>query len=232
MNRRLLVIIGTPIPDSLAHALADGYVASARAAGAEVRVIDLARDPVPAHPRSHDQLRMPRPGRDDDLPLDPEVARYIDDVRWADHLTVFHPQWWGTVPAALKAFIDRVFLSGAAFRYRERSVVSERLLRGRTARIVMTMDSPRLWNRLAYRGAAEASLARATFAYCGIRTIGITRHTPIRFSDEATRSGWIAGAARNGRTDAASPRRAPRQEESPVGAGFFPRTGGRGTLEA
>lgn len=232
MNRRLLVVVGTPIPDSLAHALADSYAAAARAAGAEVRVIDLARDPIPAHPRSHDELRMPRPGRADDLPLDPEVARYLDDVRWADHLTVFHPQWWGTVPAALKAFIDRVFLSGATFRYRERSPLSERLLRGRTARIVMTMDSPRLWNRLVYRGAAEASLARATFGYCGIRTIGITRHTPIRFSDERTRARWIDGAARHGAADAASSRRAPRDHDAPAPTASFPRSGGHGTLEA
>ncbi len=231
MNRRLLVVIGNPIPGSLAHALADGYAAAARAAGAEVRVIDLAHDPIPAHPHTRDQLRMPRPGHDD-LPLDPDVARYLDDVRWADHLTVFHPQWWGTVPAALKAFIDRVFLAGAAFRYRERSALSDRLLRGRTARIVMTMDSPRLWNRLAYRGAAEASLARATFGYCGIRTIGITRHTPIRFSDEATRSGWIAAAARHGRVDAASPKRAPRHDAATVAAESSPHAAGHGTLGA
>lgn len=210
MNRHVLVIIGTPLAGSLNHALADAYARGAREAGAEVRVIDLAHDPIPGHPHTHDQLRMPRPGRDTDLPLDPDVARYLDDVRWADHLAVFHPQWWGTAPAALKAFIDRVFLSGATFRYRDRSGLSERLLRGRTGRITMTMDSPRLWNRLVYRGAAEASLARATFAYCGIRTVGITRHTPVRFSDAAGRARWIAAAAERGRSDGASARRAPR----------------------
>lgn len=203
MNRRLLVIIGNPIPGSLAHALADGYAGKWRAAGAEVRVIDLAHDPIPAHPHTRDQLRMPRPGhrrpspRSRRRPLPRRRARRLPDG--------LPPAMVGHQPAALKAFIDRVFLAGAAFRYRERSALSDRSLRGRTARIVMTMDSPRLWNRLAYRGAAEASLARATFGYCGIRTIGITRHTPIRFSDEATRSGWIAAAARHGRVDAASP---------------------------
>ena len=222
MTRRILVIVGTPLRDSLNHALALAYADAARAAGADVRVIDLAHDPIPDHPRTPDQLRAPRPGRADDLALDPAVARYLDDVLWADHLAVFHPQWWGTVPAALKAFIDRVFLSGAAFRYRERSPLSERLLRGRTARITMTMDSPRLWNRLVYRGAAEASLARATFAYCGIRTIGITRRTPIRFSDEPTRQAWIAAAARHGRLDARAsgrmPRRSPdREYATPMG---------------
>lgn len=211
MTRRILVIVGTPLPDTLNHALADAYVRAARAEGADVRVVDLAHDPIPGHPRSRDELRAPR--TDADRPLDPEVARYLDDVRWAEHLVVFHPQWWGTVPAALKAFIDRVFLSGAAFRYREKSAISDRLLAGRTARVVMTMDSPRLWNRLVYRGAAEASLTRATFGYCGIRTVGITRFTPVRFSDGAARGAWIERTAALGRADAtARSRRQPAPE--------------------
>ncbi|MBF4561577.1 NAD(P)H-dependent oxidoreductase [Microbacterium sp. VKM Ac-2870] len=210
MTRRLLVIVGTPVPDTLTHALAEGYASSARAAGAEVRMIDLAHDPIPDHPRTRNQLRAPRAGRTDDLPLDPDVARYVGDLFWADHIAIFHPQWWGTVPAALKAFIDRVFLSNATFRYRERSALSDRLLTGRTARIIMTMDSPRLWNRLVYRGAAEASLSRATLGYCGVRTVGITRFTPVRFSDDTARRGWIERMARHGRADATSSRRAAR----------------------
>ncbi|WP_243077125.1 NAD(P)H-dependent oxidoreductase [Microbacterium sp. SS28] len=202
MNPRILVIVGTPITGSLNHSLATAYVDDARAGGADVRVIDLANDPIPGHPTHRDELRMPR--TDDDTPLDADVAAYIEDVRWADHIVFFHPQWWGTYPAALKAFIDRVFLSGFAFRYRAKSALSERLLAGRTARIVMTMDSPRLWNRLAYRNAAETSLKRAILGYCGVKTVGVTRFTPVRFSEDEQRSGWVAEAGRLGRRDAAA----------------------------
>ncbi|HYP72960.1 MAG TPA: NAD(P)H-dependent oxidoreductase [Microbacterium sp.] len=202
MNPRILVVIGTPIAGSLNHSLAASYIDAARAGGAEVRVIDLANDPIPAHPTSRDELRMPR--TDADRPLDPEVAAYIDDVRWADRLVFFHPQWWGTYPAALKAFIDRVFLSGFAFRYRERSALSERLLAGRTARIVMTMDSPRAWNRLVYRNAAETSMTKAILSYCGVRTTGITRFTPVRFAVETARADWVAQTAKLGARDAAA----------------------------
>ena len=135
---------------------------------------------------------------------EPPVAGYIADVEWADHLVFFHPQWWGTYPAALKAFIDRVFLSGFAFRYRERSALSERLLAGRTARIVMTMDSPGLWNRLAYRRASEASLKNATLSYCGVKTIGVSRFSGVRFAEEPARDKWLADVARFGVRDAAA----------------------------
>lgn len=225
MTRRILVIVGTPLPDTLTHALADAYAGAARDAGAAVRVIDLAHDPIPAHPRTRDELRAPRTAADH--PLDPEVARYLDDVRWADHLVIVYPQWWGTVPAALKAFIDRVFLSGAAFRYRERSPLSERLLSGRTARIVMTMDSPRLWNRLVYRNAAETSLTRATLGYCGVKTVGVTRFSPVRFSDERGRAGWIDRVHGLGRRDATASARRAHKESEPR----FTATQGRATLE-
>ncbi len=201
MNQRILVVIGTPLPTTLNHALAYAYIDAARQGGAEVRVIDLANDPIPGHPRSREELRAPRD--ENDRALAPEVDRYLADVRWAEHLIFFYPQWWGTYPAALKAFIDRVILSGAAFRYREKNALPKKLLVGRTARIVMTMDSPTWWNRLAYRNAAETSLKRAILGYCGVKTTGITRFSPVRFSDETTRSRWIARSAALGTKDAA-----------------------------
>lgn len=207
MNQRILVLIGTPLPATLNHALARAYIDAARRAGADVRVIDLADDPIPSHPRSREELRAPRD--EHDRQLDPEVARYLADVLWAEHLVFFHPQWWGTYPAAMKAFIDRVILSGAAFRYQQTTAVPEKLLTGRTARIVMTMDSPRWWNRFVYRNAAETSLKRAILGYCGVRTIGVTRLSPVRFSDHGVRTDWIGLATQFGRRDAAVASRAP-----------------------
>lgn len=200
---RILVIIGTPLDQTLTHALAVAYTSAARDGGAEVRVIDLAHDTVPGHPTHRDSLRTPRSV--DDRPLDPAVAAYVADVDWADHIAFFYPQWWGTYPAALKAFIDAVFLSGSAFRYRATGKLWDKLLTGRTARLVMTMDSPRAWNRLMYRNAAETSLTRAVLGYCGIKTVGVTRLAEVRHRDAATREGWLRQASRLGTKDAAAP---------------------------
>lgn len=195
--RRILVVIGHPIADSLNHAFAASYVDAARDAGAEVRIHDLARIRLP-HPETRDELRA----RDGDTSaLDPEIQRLTADLRWAEHVTVFFPQWWGTYPGALSSYLDRVFLSGVAFRYRTGQIPT-RLLTGRTARILMTADGPGWWNRMSYRNAAETSLARATFAYCGMRTRGITRFMRVRFSSPARRESWLRDAARVGRRDA------------------------------
>ncbi|MFK4805539.1 NAD(P)H-dependent oxidoreductase [Microbacterium sp. ZW CA_36] len=199
---RILVVIGTPLAGSLNHALAHSYADAARAAGAEVRLVDLARDAVPRHPSDRNEMRLPR--SDADVPLDPEVAAYVADVDWADHLAFFFPQWWGSYPAALKTWIDRVFLSGFAYRYRAAGRLWDKLLTGRTARIVMTMDSPKIWNAWAYRNAAIRSLRNATLEFCGIRVRAVTRLAEVRHRSDADRERWVGGMASLGATDAGS----------------------------
>jgi NAD(P)H dehydrogenase (quinone) len=49
------------------------------------------------------------------------------------------------MPAILKCFIDMVFASGFAFRYKSGSSMPEKLLTGRTAHIITTMDTPFLF---------------------------------------------------------------------------------------
>ncbi|MCW3492212.1 NAD(P)H-dependent oxidoreductase [Microbacterium sp. SSM24] len=211
---RILVIIGTPLPGSLNHALADAYADAARTGGADVRVVDLATDAVPQHPSVRDQLRLPR--TDDDLALDPAVAEYVADVDWADHIAIFFPQWWGSSPAALKTWIDRVFVSGFAYRYRPTGRLWDKLLTGRTARIVMTMDSPTSWNAWAYRDAAIRSLRNATLEFCGVRVNGVTRLSAVRHRADADRERWIGGMASFGATDAGSVSVRPREAAVPA----------------
>ncbi|GAA0620354.1 NAD(P)H-dependent oxidoreductase [Sporichthya brevicatena] len=196
---RTLIVIGHPFTETLNHALAAEYEAGLREGGHSVRVIDLAQATLATSPAGRTALRPGPDGQTDHL--SDEVRAMIDDVLWAEHLVFFHPQWWGTYPGVLKTFVDQVFLAGIAFRM-ESGPMPVRLLRGRTARLVMTMDSPSFWNRFAYRNAAETSLKRAILGYCGVRTVGITRFTPVRKSTPEQRERWLQTARRLGRTDA------------------------------
>lgn len=193
----VLVVVGTPLPDSLVQSLARSY-AQAIETRAEVRTIDLSLQPVPAHPANRTDVRV-APGQQQSF--GPAIDGYIADVLWADHIAIVYPQWWGTYPAALKAFFDRVFVAGSAFRYLG-GRRWEKLLSGRTARIVMTMDSPRFWNRLSYRNASEISIKNAILGYCGVKTLGITRLAEVRRTDETTRERWVRDMANLGRHDA------------------------------
>ncbi|WP_084104689.1 NAD(P)H-dependent oxidoreductase [Demequina sp. NBRC 110056] len=196
---RILVVIGTPLADSLNHALAHAYIDAARTAGAQVDVVDLARDAIPEHPAVRQDLRVPR--TDDDPTLDAAIAAHVARIDAADHLALFFPQWWGTYPAAFKSWIDRAILSGSAFRYKDGRGWAK-LLTGRTARIVMTMDSPRWWNWWMYRDAAVRALKVATLWYVGVTTVGVERIPEVRHASPARLERSVASMARLGKADA------------------------------
>lgn len=198
MSDRILVVVGHPLAGSLSHELAEHYVQAARAAGAQARVRDLCEN-QPTSPSDRASLRSVR---DDDRSwLEPLVAADLADLEWAQHVLIVFPQWWGLYPAVLKAWVDRTFVSGVTYRslpgYRW-----EPLLTGRTARLIMTFDVPRWYNLLVYRDAAIAALRHATLGYCGVRTIGVSRFSPVKTSTAELRARWATQVAAFGSADA------------------------------
>ncbi len=207
----ILVVLGHPRSDSLCGALADAYAEGARAAGADVTVMRLGDTDFDLASREKSLQRWLGP--DQEPAREPEVEAMIAAVHAADHIVLVFPQWWGTYPALLKGWIDRVILSRSAFSYRAGSALWDKHLTGRTARLIMTMDSPAWWDTVQYRRAAIRSLTHATLGYCGVRTVGTTRLARVRFSSAERRAAWIARAERQGRADAA---RTPKVSRTPA----------------
>lgn len=48
---------------------------------------------------------------------DPLVGKYQEILKNTNELILIFPIWWGNMPAMLKGFIDKTFLSGFAFSY-------------------------------------------------------------------------------------------------------------------
>jgi len=61
-------------------------------------------------------------------------------IKEADKLIFIFPIWWSGMPAILKGFIDRVFVSGFAYSYKK--IGLEGHLKGKSAWIITTMDAP------------------------------------------------------------------------------------------
>src|SRR5690606_1550899 len=100
----------------------------------------------------------------------------------------------------------RVLLAGFAHRYVGKRGW-EKMLKGRTGRVITTMDSPGWWNLAMYWRAGDISVRHATLWYCGIKVVGTRRFAMVRHTDLAKRERWTASTAKSGERDARRERR-------------------------
>lgn len=190
MSRRILVILGHPDAESFCAALADAYADAARQAGHEVRLLRLGTlvfDPI-----LHEGYRRIQA-------LESDLACAQNDILWAQHLVFVYPIWWGAMPALLKGFFDRLFLPGFAFRYREGSALWDRLLTGRSARLLVTMDTPPWYYRWVYHMPGHRQMRHTILEFSGIKPVGTSSFGPVRGSSPQRRERWLTAVRRLGR---------------------------------
>jgi 1,4-dihydroxy-2-naphthoate octaprenyltransferase len=185
----VLVIKGHPRTESLSSALADAYISGASTTGAVIKTITLAElsfDPNVRHPTPHLQR------------LEPDVANAQALIQWANHIVFVYPTWWGTMPALLKGFLDRVLTSGFAFDEIEGGTGYAPLLKGRTAQIITTMDTPLFVYKVFYRSPGHNAMRKATLGFCGFQMATTLDFGPVKKSTHADREKWLLKARTEG----------------------------------
>jgi len=89
-------------------------------------------------------------------------------------------------------------LPGFAFQYEKGNVFPKKLLKGRTARIVMTMDTPP-WYYFVIQGApAIRQLKAATLKFVGFKSVKNKMIGPIIGSTTKSRSKWLNDVSKLG----------------------------------
>lgn len=150
--------------------LLDAYAAALPAVVQTTRIAvrDLAFDP---------NLRA---GYSADQPWEPDLQDLAAALDACDHLVVAFPLWWGAEPAQLKGLLDRLLLPGWAFRYHKGDPMWDRLLAGRSADLIVTMDTPPWYLRLAYGDAVIKRWSRQVLGFVGFKPVRVFRFGPTR----------------------------------------------------
>jgi putative NADPH-quinone reductase len=180
--KKILLINAHPNADSFNFALFEAYKKGAIAAGAELKEIvikDLKFNP---------NLQF---GYQKRTELEPDLLEAWDKIQWANHLVWIHPVWWGGLPAISKGFVDRLFLPGFAFKYRDNSVWWDKLLAGKTAHIITTLDKPSWYYRLTFGRPSVNQLKKSILEFCGVKPVKVTYVGPIRNSELITRTKYL-----------------------------------------
>ena len=171
MGKKILIINGHPYKESLNFALAEAYKKGAAESGAEIKEINIA------DLQFNPNLQYGYKKRTE---LEPDLLESWEKIKWAEHLVFVFPIWWGGMPAMLKGFFDRLFLPGFAFQYRENSVWWDKLLTGKSAHIIATMDTPYWYFRLVYGNPGIQQFKRTILQFSGINPVKVTVFSPVK----------------------------------------------------
>ena len=87
----------------------------------------------------------------------------------ADHILLIYPLWMGDVPAILKAWIEQVLRKGFAFKMDSSSW--QGALKGKSARVMVTMGMPGFAYRWFFMAHSLRSLERNILKFCGIAPV-------------------------------------------------------------
>lgn len=140
----VLVLHAHPNPASFSHELRRRVERGVARSGASVRLHDLyaeSFDPRLTLEERRDHLASPA--------TKSHLAPYFDDLNWCDMMVFVYPTWWGSQPAILKGWIDRVWVNGVAWELPEGSRRLRPALRNVKRLVtVTTHGSPRLLNAL------------------------------------------------------------------------------------
>jgi len=183
--KRILVINGNSKSTSLCHSLTESYAQGARDSGYPVDVIHLSELQFQA---------IAREGYGNLESLEPDLQNLQRKILAASHIVFVYPIWWGTVPALLKGALDRILLPNFAFKYRKGNPFPKKLLTGKSARLLVTMDTPPWYYKLVYGAPGHKMMKRTVLGFCGINPVKVTEFGPVIDAKENRFEKWLAKA--------------------------------------
>lgn len=165
MTKKIAIIQGHPDASQqhLCHELANAYAMGAGEGGHEVRRIEIA------------EMNLPTLGSKKEWQgevKDPNVRACQDIIAWADHWVIIYPLWLGTMPAMLKTFFEQTLRPD--FAIASNDGWPDKLLKGKSARLIVTMGMPSFWYRLYYRSHSVKSVERNILQFCGIKPVRVS----------------------------------------------------------
>jgi NAD(P)H dehydrogenase (quinone) len=185
---RIAIIVGHTRKGSYCEALGQAYWRGARTGGHNATLFTTAAmtfDPV-----LHEGFERVQP-------LEPDLQSAHDAILAADHLVIIFPLWLGTLPAILKGFLERVLQPDFVEPAKQGKLV--KILKGKSARIIVTMGMPGFIYRWWFGAHAVKMLKRNILGFVGVHPIRTSIYGNIEGVREEQRHRWLEGVEALGR---------------------------------
>lgn len=186
MKKRILVIDANPKQASFCDALAKSY---SQSCNSECEVHTLSLSAITFDPNLTN-------GYEKEQRLEADLVDFQTQLQRAEHIVLFIPVWWGGLPAKFKGLIDRTFLPGFAFQYQPNKTIPDKLLKGRTAEVIFTLDTPAWYYRFIQGSPVKKQLKHTILGFCGINVRSTDYIGPIVTSSPEQRKKWLKQIAK------------------------------------
>lgn len=183
MKKKIFILLGHPDEESYCGAIARAYEAGAREGGHEVRVISLQKMNFDAN-LAHGYNAIQE--------LEPDLRGFQENIQWAEHIVLVYPLWWALFPAKLKGLFDRALLPGFGYRFHKTDPFWDKLLRGRSARLIVTTNTPNIYYWVFFAGLPGVRvMKKAVLDFCGIGPIRVSVLSRVLRTSEERRARFV-----------------------------------------
>ncbi len=194
--KKIYLLLGNPDKETVSGMLADRYEQEAKAGGHEVRrtnISDMQFDPI-----LHKGYKVIQA-------YEPDLAKFQEDMNWADHFVLIYPMWWSSMPALLKGLFDRSFMPHFAFAMNKRTHWYslpgwQKLLKGKTARVIM-LSRTQPWQTHLLFGNPTDVIAKAILGFSGF-SVSLTEIGGSETLSDEKKQSWsdyVAKLAKKGK---------------------------------
>ncbi|MEM7778822.1 MAG: NAD(P)H-dependent oxidoreductase [Pseudomonadota bacterium] len=124
---------------------------------------------------------------------EPDIQSLAEEFDDCDHAVFAFPMWWGAEPAELKGLIDRLFLPGFMYQFHDKGALWDKYLEGRSADVIVTMDTPPFFLRLLYKNAIIHRWKGQVLGFVGFKPVRFLACGPIKDGGaESSIAKWTA----------------------------------------
>ncbi len=180
--KKILILNANPDENSLCNALAQKYLEGAKKSDYDIKIVNLRElsfDPILHH--GYNQVQE----------LENDLKDQQELIKWCEHLVIVTPLWWGSVPALLKGYFDRVLLPGFAFKFKPNGKGWDKLLKGRSATVIYTQGAPFWFSFLFTNDAFWTVLNKSVLDFCGFKPVLRFVAANVSNANEKKREAWL-----------------------------------------
>lgn len=196
--KKILIIKAHPREVSLCNALADQYVEGAKNAGAEIKILSLK------DLKLEEWLKYDWGHNHDSVPSSNDIKYSQELVSWSNHIVFTYPIYWAMPPALLSLFFEMIMTSSFAFKYHKPLFgiipVWDKLLKGRTASIISTMDAPPFFMEL-YDQDPSGKMIRDVLRFAGVKLKHKHYFGSVVMSSQSRKEKWLDKAYKIGQKE-------------------------------